>query len=601
MPCASEGPGAVYARRVSGSARRRWSRLSPRVRLGILGLGGIIIAWLVGAAVILVFARQSVNAGIARLEDARSRLSPGDLVRGKARDALRDAERDFERAHRLASNPLISALGVVPVLGQQVRSIDAMTGGAADVVTLGKEALDDARARLRHRPQNGAERVELAQRLEAITTRAEQQLRAVRLGPDFLLVGPVADARDRFADRLREVRTALGNARLTSGGTGKFLKGPTRYLVLAANNGEMRAGSGMLLSAGVLTLDGGSFELGPMTPTGELHLPPGAVPATGELAALWGWLHPTEEWRNLATTPRFDVTAPFAAEMWRAATGQTVDGVLALDPLALRALLAAEGPIEAGGRTLTAKDVVDYILLQQYRDFSSADPAQQARRDQLGAVARTAVQKLDRGSWRPPDLVDELSHAGRGRHILAWSRDATEQRGWEAAGVAGRLERDSLLVSVMNLGGNKLDQFLAVDARLDVRDAGGSTDVAVRIHLHNDAPVDAPAYVIGPFPAPGFQAGQYQGIVAVNVPGIATRTRIDGAERLVAAGPDGPTRVVAAPITLDRGADLAVTVRFRLPPGQRSVRVEPSARVPAIHWIVRGRRFVDDRAEHASW
>jgi hypothetical protein len=555
----------------------------------------------VSAGVILVLARQNVNAGIARLEDARHRLSPGDLVRGKARDALREAQHDFERAHRFASHPVLSALGVVPILGQQVRSIDAMTGGAADVVTLGKEAMDDARARLRHRPHTGAERVELARELEAITARAERRLRTVTLGPDFFLIGPVAEARDRFANRLREVRTALGNARLVSTGSSQFLKGPTHYLVLAANNGEMRAGSGMLLSAGALTLDGGTFDLGPMTPTGMLHLAPGAVPVSGDLAALWGWLHPTEEWRNLATTPRFDVTAPLAAEMWRAATGQSVDGVLALDPLALRALLAAEGPIEAGGRTITATDVVDYILLQQYRDFTSPDLDQQTRRDQLGAVARAAVHELDSGSWKPADLVDELSHAGRGRHILAWSRDPTEQRAWEAAGIAGELDRDSLLVSVLNLGGNKLDQFLGVDVRLDERESGDATDIAMRIRLRNEAPAGEPTYVIGPYPAPGYREGEYVGILSVSVPGAASGTRIDGAKKLVAAGPDGPTAVVAAPFELDRDAELVLTVRFRLPGRSGTLRIEPSARVPVVHWTFRGRRFVDERPERVEW
>src|SRR5256885_1072942 len=40
----------------------------------------------------------------------------------------------------------------------------------------------------------------------------------------------------------------------------------------------VRAGSGMLLGAGVLPLGGGRLELGPMTSTADLHLPPGAVP-----------------------------------------------------------------------------------------------------------------------------------------------------------------------------------------------------------------------------------------------------------------------------------------------------------------------------------
>ena len=68
-----------------------------------------------------------------------------------------------------------------------------------------------------------------------------------------------------------------------------------------------------------------------MTPTSSLILPPGAVTVTGDLAARWGWLMPGVDWRNLGLTPQFDVNGSLAAQMWKANTGQSVDGVLAID------------------------------------------------------------------------------------------------------------------------------------------------------------------------------------------------------------------------------------------------------------------------------
>jgi hypothetical protein len=561
----------------------------------------VALLWLIASAVLLVIARQRVNTGIRELEDARRRLSPGALVRGEGREPLRKAGEEFSSARDLVRSPVVRPLSWVPLLGQQVRSIDAMTSGAADVVGIGERAIDSARAALGHRATTGPERVALTQQLEATAAQAEKDLRDVKLGPDFFLVGPVGDARARFAERLREVRAALTNAHDVTVGSGQLLQGPRRYLVLAANNGEMRAGSGMLLSSGVLTIDSGRLELGPMTPTGDLRLPPGTVPVSGDFAALWGWLHPTEEWRNLAASPRFDVTAPLAAEMWRAATGDSVDGVLALDPLALRALLAAEGPVSVGGRTLAAQDVVEYLLLQQYREAPPGDPDQQARRDQLGDVARSSVDRLDAGQYEPSDLVDSLRGAGRGRHVLAWSRNATEERAWEAAGIAGTLRSDSLLVSVLNTGGNKLDQFLSVDAALSEERRGDGRLVTVRVRLRNDAPVGEPAYVAGPHPSSGVGEGVYQGILALNVPGTATGLGIDGATKLVALGPDGPTAVAAAPVQVARGQTVELTARFRIPADLGGVRVEPSARVPAEVWTFRGRTWRDEKAEHIEW
>jgi Protein of unknown function (DUF4012) len=581
---------------------RAWfRRQSPLVRWTLLGSAAAALLWLLASAVLLVIARQRVSEGIQELEDARQRLTPGQLVRGEGREPLRRAREEFSSARDLVRAPVIRPLTFVPFLGQQLRSIDSMTDAATDVVVIGERAIESSRGVLEHRPTSGPERVAVAQQLETVSAEAQQQLRTVDLGSDLFLVGPVRNARDRFAERLREVQDAATSAHDVTVGSGQFLRGPRRYLVLAANNGEMRAGSGMLLSAGVLTVDNGRVELGPMSPTGDLHLPAGAVPVTPpDFDALWGWLHPTQEWRNLAASPRFDITGPLAAEMWRAATGETVDGVLALDPVALQALLAAEGPIDVNGQPLSMENVVPYLLLEQYRDAPPGDP-DQTRRDQLGEVARTAVDRLDAGEYEPADLVDALRGAGQGRHVLAWSRDPTEQRGWDAASIAGTLQKDSLLVSVLNTAGNKLDQFLEIDGALSHEERDGGHVVTVRLRFRNDAPAGEPAYVIGPHPDSGVAEGVYSGILAVNVPGSAAELGIEGASKLISLGPDGPTRVATAPLQLARGESAEMVVRFRLPGTEDGLVVEPSARIPSVSWTFEGRSWRDDESERIEW
>jgi uncharacterized protein DUF4012 len=575
-------------------------RLGPRGRRILLGLGLVAGLWLLVTVVMLFQARRSIDAGVQRLEEARELLSPGDLVRGEGREAIRAARRDFERARDLAGSPLLAPLEAVPVLGQQVRSVDAQTAAAADIVRIGEAAVTDAEREFHVRPATGPERVALLEEVGRIAARAEKRLRSVDLGPDFFLVGPVGDARAEFADKLREVRASLADSQAAAAGLTKFLRGPGRYLVLAANNAEMRAGSGMWLSAGVLIVEGGVFELGEMRPTGDLLVPAGAVPVGGDLAARWGWLDPTHDFRSLAATPRFDATAPLAADMWAALTGETVAGVLVLDPLTLRALLAAQGPVDAAGRTLDADNVLQYLFLEQYREASLADPTQQARRDRLGEIARAAVDAFEDRDWEPADLADELASAGQGRHVLAWSRDPVEQRGWEAAGVAGALRPDSLLVSLMNIGGNKLDQFVTIDGVVTARDRGGGREVTVRLEIGNEAPLGEPGYVIGPFPGTGLAAGEYRGILAVDVPGAARDARIAGAD-LVAAGPDGPDRVVATVVRIAAGERSARTVRFRLPGGAGGMRVEPSAREPGIRWRSGSVAWLDDHAKRLEW
>jgi hypothetical protein len=398
------------------------------------------------------------------------------------------------------------------------------------------------------------------------------------------------------------VRTSLADSRAVAEGFAAFLEGPGRYLVLAANNAEMRAGSGMWLSAGVLTVEQGRFELGEMRPTGDMIVPTGAVPVSGDFAARWGWLDPTHDFRNLATTPRFEVTAPLAADMWRTLTGETVDGVLVLDPLTLQALLAAEGPVALDdGTMLDADNVLEFVFIDQYREAPELDADQQARRDRLGTIARAAVDAFEQREWKPPRLVDELTPAGQGRHALAWSRDPVEQRAWETAGIAGALEPESVLISLMNTGGNKLDQYMLVDARLRSDERGAQRDVRIRVRVRNNTPEGPPPYVVGPFPGLGLDAGDYLGILTVNVPGSARGSSIEGVESLVAAGADGPTRVVAATVRVNRGETVETTVKFTMPARVAEVRIEPSAREPGILWRFGDKEWQDRASRHIQW
>ena len=85
--------------------------------------------------------------------------------------------------------------------------------------------------------------------------------------------------------------------------------------------------------------------------------------------------------------------------MWKALTGQQVDGVLALDPVTLQALIAAEGPVTVDGVELNADNVVRYILHDQYKDAQSTDPIQYGaprppQRDRQGGHRRLQRPQL---------------------------------------------------------------------------------------------------------------------------------------------------------------------------------------------------------------
>jgi hypothetical protein len=114
------------------------------------------------------------------------------------------------------------------------------------------------------------------------------------------------------------------------------------------------------------------------------------------------------------------------------------------------------------------------------------------------------------------------------------------------------------------------------------------------LHFENTAPPGLPPYVAGPYAGTDLVAGEYQGVVAVNTPGVGSLPRLQGLPSLLVAGRDGPTKVVAAgPLRLEPGQRARVTVRFVLPEGLDRLVVEPSARIPPISWRYRATRWVD--------
>jgi hypothetical protein len=573
-----------------------------RVRTALRVALVVVLVWLLATVGLIFLARQRVSSGLDTLQSARDHLTADGLLRGQALPALQQAERDFNRAHSLAANPVLAPWSIIPLANSNVDAVRSLTSAAEHVAAVGARAARDGSAALHSHPTTGAERLAVLDRVAAIAGRAARDLDHVSLGPDFFLIGPLGDARTRFVDRLQRLRDAVSNAQALATGAAQVLRGPRTYLVLAANNGEMRAGSGMFLSSGVATFGAGTFTVGQLGPSADRDLP-ASVPLPPQLQSLWGWLAPGQHWRNLATTPRFDVSAPVAAQMWQAATGQHVDGVLAVDAVALQALLAAQGPVTVGGQELTGSDALSYVLLGQYAGIPASAGPQTDRRDQLSAVARAAVDTLSSRPWNAQNLVSQLSSVGKGRHLLAWSRDPTEERAWEGAGISGELQPDSLAVSVMNFGGNKLDQFLQVDSTLKItgRPDGGS-DAEVQLRLHNEAPTNVPGYVGGPNPDSGAAEGVYQGILAVNVPGAASLPALVGVAPVLVAGIDGPTKVTAGGyFQVPRGQTLPVTVRFQLPPSVKEMTVAPSARVPSIAWTFRSLKFTDSGVEHLMW
>jgi hypothetical protein len=555
--------------------------------LGALVAGGV---WAGAGMLMLARAASDIRAGTAAINRARASAELVDLAAGTPVADVRLARASFDRAHRRATSPVLLPVRLVPVIGRQLESVAALSGAASDVGQVILDTMLQGQLLLERTPANHPERVALVQRLSVIAGDASRRLDAVDLGPGIGLFGRLADARDQLSTELGSLQDQVERGSVGAAGVAEMLTGPRRYLVFAANNAEMRAGSGMFLSVGELEIDNLGMRLVNMRSVVDVPVPKGAVPMDGDLADRWGWLAPNVEWRNLMSSPDFAENAELAARMWVAAGNRPVDGVLAIDPVGLQAVLSATGPVHVDGRVIDAGNVVDELLHGQYVRYASRPRSD--RREELGEIARAAFEALDTSSV--PNLAKAMTAAADGRHFMAWSSKPVQQAGWLALGVDGSLRSDSLLVSILNRGGNKLDQFLQVAADLSFAPKETDTEVTLKITLTNATPLKGePAYVAGEDPNSGVPQNVYLGILSVNVPGQAYGLRIDDSDTYAVAGADGPTGVVGLQLRVDHQTSRTAIVRFTLPGDHGRVRVEPSARVPAITWTGPGGTWPD--------
>ncbi|HWH34889.1 MAG TPA: DUF4012 domain-containing protein [Acidimicrobiales bacterium] len=558
----------------------------------------LVALWLAVTAVLLVQAWKSASAAEDELEAIRTWATPASLLSGQETDRLRGAEASARRARAKLRSLPVSPLRALPVLGRQFRSADSLALAAAEVADAGADALEEATA-LVGDDRVTRDRPRLLAGMAGIAERTAQRVDGIELGPADALVGPVARARADAAKTVDELTAGLERARLASDGLARLLDGGAQYLLLVANNAEMRAGSGMFLTAGVATFAGGSVDVSELEATSDLLLSQ-PVEVEADIAERWGWLAPGREWRNLGVSPRFEVTAAQAARMWEAARGEQVEGVLAVDVAALRAVLAAAGPIDVAGQRLDAGNIEQDLFRDQYAG-SIEENYQSERQERLGMVAQQALGQLDRPDLDVALLAGELVGAARGRHLLAWSPAASMQRAWEAAGVAGTVEEDDLLLAVLNRGGNKLDQFLDVAAKISLGGARSGQEVVIDIELTNRTPADAAPYILGPDPSLAVEPGTYVGLVSATLPGPAGGGRFDGIDELAVAGADGSNRVVAAPVTVAPGTSSTLTLRFDLPRDWPGVNVLPGARIPPIAWSFADLEWFGDHAEWLEW
>jgi hypothetical protein len=567
-------------------------------------IGVVIVVWLALVALHLVEADHHLRVGITDAGRAKDELSLANLTTAGPDSTLAAAATAFHDAHNETDSWWMAPLRILPIVGTQLRSVDALSAAAGTVASAGEAALEDFHQLVVRPHTTPTERAGLVTGLANELGVLRKQVDSVTLGPLHGLISPLVRDRDKFAHDLARLEPALDKVDAAAAAASQLFQGDHTYLLIAANNAEMRAGSGMALEVGDLRIDDGKLTLGGFRLASQMvHRYPGLA-ATGDLAARWGFDRPTLDFREILLSPQFPANAALAVRMWQARTGQRVDGVVLVDIAALDDLLGVTGPVSEAGTTLTAADAVAYLLEGQYVGIPT-NSLEEERHQRLGLLAAAVFHQLEAPGTPLASIARVLGQAVSGRHLIVWSTDPASEADWLAAGAGGAVDGDDLLLALDNEGANKLDPYQQVTAQLGVVDVGADSRVTVTVNIRNTTPPTLTGYAAGGSPgAP--PARVYTGVLALDLPSYAGYVHVLGDPPIEAIGPDYGAQVIAVRVSVPDGESRTVSFRFTLIGGHGALTVQPSARLPATSWTADGPaaapvRFTDATAYAFTW
>lgn len=489
---------SIFSRNPEGRSPLRWIALALLVL--ILVFGGWLGFSALKAKSNLEQARQSAQ----EVKDA--------LLAGKSEDAIQSADSALTHAEsaRSATHSLPwNLVAGVPLLGSPFKSgqqiSDVVVGLAADVLKpAAQQGIGLSPDQLY---QNGRVNVQLLRKQEpalvmmsADAARLDEQAAAI---PPAGFLAPIGKARTQLQDQTSEVALLLHNTALAAriGPSMMGADGPRAYLLAFQTNAEARGTGGLIGGTGILRFDNGKPTVDTIQPNSELYDATADIDLGPEFNDVYGSSNPYTDIRNSNQSAHFPYAAQIWKSMWERQGGARVDGVIALDPIALSYILGAIGDVTTpDGQVVTQGNVVELTESTAYIKFPKD---QVARKKYLQDIANAVVRKMTGQVKSPGKLLDALGRGVIERRISVWSAFPEEQKVLEETGLAHVIPDDSAPyaeVVINNFGGNKMDYYLKREIEYAADGCNGdmrNSTVTVRLTNTIGDTKDLPEYIAG--------------------------------------------------------------------------------------------------------
>lgn len=467
----------------------RWVVLTV---LGVVVLG--VAAWLGTSWQATYHQAQDASAALTSVRDAldaREWSAASEAV-GPARDSV--------EALALATEGLPwRVLASLPWIGPTADAVDDLADAASGLLAAA-EPLTPYAQRIADgdlgRPDGAFDVTAIAEvspllgRLSVAVDGAGSRLASVDLAdvrPE--VAEPLVELRDGLADAAPALADASAAAARLPGLFGA--DGARSWLVLLQNPAEARGSGGFVGGYVVIQADDGRLTVESTGTSADLATTPiPADAATEDERVMWGKY--LTAWNDYNLSPDFPSVARLSVA-GMAERGTDVDGVVAIDPAVVAAIMSATGPVEVDGRTITADAVERFFLVDVYAEYP--DPAD---RDRVSMdIVRAVLQRVLDGDLDLATLADSLRAPVEAGHVRAWSADKTDEAWLAGTGVGGVLPQtlgSTVAVTFNNSAGNKMDAFVATTIDYEAGRCATSSmqESRLRVTMVADPPSDLP-------------------------------------------------------------------------------------------------------------
>ncbi len=316
---------------------------------------------------------------------------------------------------------------------------------------------------------------------------------------------------------------------------------------------------------GILTADSGALRVGVVHPIGDLPAST-ADPATTAAWFLRAYRSggALDSWDEVTRSPTFDAVAPVMQSLYESATGNSVDGVVAFDPVALGKMTSAVGSVHGSGYNarINNHNAVRILTHDVFVHFAGD---KQARDDYISGLIEQVWKRIANGDSRSRPLSRALGDSSRSGHFKMFSADNSDESSLSQVGIGGSPSTlpDAQMVVTNDNSSGRLGYFIHRKIRTVVRLArDGEAFITTVVSLRNRAP-SGPASVLLGQTSPGVDRASLSFILPAGA--HIQRVSSAGHTRRYGLTHERNNPRATLPVTIRPGARIRVTCSYRIP------------------------------------